>query len=149
MTDQNPHTDRSTASAETSTSGASEILGQLWRYALTGGLATVVNIAIYWCLRDALGWAANAAWLIGYLGAVVTGYSIHSRWSFRGYGRERSLVRTGGKFFLASLVSLGINSFWVWLLVEKAGWPTWAPIPLVIVVTPLAVFAINRRWVFR
>lgn len=142
-------TDRITAAPVRPSNASTEIFWQALRYALTGGFATFVNIAIYWYLREVMGWAANAAWLIGYLGAVVTGYTIHSSWSFRGYGQARTVLRTGGRFFLASLISLGINSLWVWLLVEMAGLPTWAPIPLTIVATPLAIFTINRRWVFR
>jgi putative flippase GtrA len=124
------------------------LLGQLVRYAITGGLASIVNIAIYWVGATFLGVNPNLAMLIGYVGAVVTGYVVHSRWSFRGHGRRDNVVRTGGRFFLVSLVSLALNSFWVWLLVEHFGGPTWWPIPLVLGVTPLAIFWLNRRWVF-
>jgi putative flippase GtrA len=49
---------------------------------------------------------------------------------------------------LVSLIGLALNSFWVWLLVQRLDLPLWAPYPLVLGVTPLAVFALNRRWVF-
>ena len=47
-----------------------------------------------------------------------------------------------------SLVSFALNQLWVWLLVVHFGLPLWAPYPLVLGVTPLIVFALNRRWVF-
>lgn len=125
----------------------SELLGQLVRYALTGGLASIVNIGVYWVLA-ARGMDPNLAWGIGFVAAVLVGYAVHSRWSFRGHGRRDNLARTGGRFVIVSLVSFGLNSFWVWLTVQKLELPLWAPYPLVLAVTPLVVFALNRRWVF-
>jgi putative flippase GtrA len=79
---------------------------------------------------------------------VIVGYIIHSRWSFRGHGRRDNLARTGGRFVIVSLVSFAVNQFWVWLLVRHFGLPIWAPYPPVLLVTPLLVFWLNRRWVF-
>ena len=124
-----------------------EILGQLVRYALTGGLASLVNIGVYWAFA-AGGMDPNLAWTIGFLAAVAVGYVIHSRWSFQGHGRRDNLARTGGRFFAVALVSFAINQLWVWLLVQYLDLPLWAPYPLVLGVTPLIVFALNRRWVF-
>jgi hypothetical protein len=50
---------------------------------------------------------------------VLVGYVVHSRWSFRGHGRRDNLARTGGRFVIVSLVSFGLNQFWVWLLVQR------------------------------
>ena len=124
-----------------------EILGQLVRYALTGGLASLVNIGVYWALA-AGGMDPNLAWTVGFLAAVVVGYVIHSRWSFQGHGRRDNLARTGGRFFVVALISFAINQLWVWLLVQHLDLPLWAPYPLVLGVTPLIIFALNRRWVF-
>jgi putative flippase GtrA len=124
-----------------------EILGQLVRYALTGGLASLVNIGVYWVLA-AGGMDPNLAWTIGFLAAVAVGYVIHSRWSFQGHGRRDNLARTGGRFFAVALVSFAINQLWVWLLVQRLDLPLWAPYPLVLGVTPLIIFSLNRRWVF-
>ena len=123
------------------------LLGQLARYAVTGGLATIVNIAVYWVLA-AGGMDPNLAWAFGYVAAVIVGYVVHSRWSFRGHGRRDNLARTGGRFVLVSLVSFGLNQLWVWLLVQRLDLPLWSPYPLVLGVTPFVVFVLNRRWVF-
>ena len=127
--------------------GHKEIAGQLVRYGLTGGLASIVNIGVYWVLA-ASGMDPNLAWTIGYLAAVLVGYVVHSRWSFRGHGRRDNLARTGGRFFAVSLVSFALNQLWVWLLVRELALPLWAPYPLVLGVTPLIIFSLNRRWVF-
>ena len=124
------------------------LIGQLFRYGVTGGLASIVNIAIYWVAATPLHVDANVSMFLGYVAAVIVGYVVHSRWSFRGHGRRGNLARTGGRFVLVSLVSFGLNSFWVWLFVRHLGGPTWWPIPPVLVITPLVVFTLNRRWVF-
>lgn len=123
------------------------LLAQLVRYGLTGGLTTIVNIGVYWILA-ARGMDPNLAWAFGYVAAVLVGYVVHSRWSFRGHGRRDNIVRTGGRFLIVSLVSFGLNQFWVWLLVREMELTLWAPYPLVLLVTPLLVFALNRKWVF-
>ena len=125
----------------------SELGGQLVRYALTGGLASIVNIGVYWLLA-ARGMDPNLAWAFGFAAAVAVGYVVHSRWSFRGHGRRDNLARTGGRFVVVSLVSFGLNQLWVWLLVQRLDLPLWAPSPLVLGVTPFVVFALNRKWVF-
>ncbi|MDB5683919.1 MAG: hypothetical protein JWM75_1617 [Sphingomonas bacterium] len=135
--------------AETTQAARLELLGQLFRYAVTGGLASFVNIAIYWVVATPLRVDANLAMFFGYVAAVLVGYVVHSRWSFRGHGRRDSLARTGGRFVLVSLVSFALNSLWVWLFVRHLGGPTWWPIPPVLIVTPLLVFWLNRRWVFQ
>jgi putative flippase GtrA len=124
-----------------------EVAGQLVRYALTGGLASIVNIGVYWVLA-LRGMDPNLAWALGYVAAVIVGYVVHSRWSFRGHGRRDNLARTGSRFVLVSLISFALNQFWVWLLVQAWDLPLWAPYPLVLGVTPLVIFALNRKWVF-
>ncbi len=124
-----------------------ELIAQLARYALTGGLASIVNIGVYWVLA-ANGMDPNLAWGFGYVAAVIVGYVVHSRWSFRGHGRRDNLARTGSRFVIVSLVSFGLNQLWVWLLVQRLGLPLWSPYPLVLGVTPFVIFALNRRWVF-
>jgi putative flippase GtrA len=125
-----------------------ELLGQLVRYAFTGGLASIVNIGVYWTLA-LRGMDPNLAWTVGFVAAVLVGYVVHSRWSFRGHGRRDNLARTGGRFVIVSLVSFGLNQFWVWFMVQHWELPLWAPYPLALGVTPLVVFALNRRWVFQ
>ena len=125
-----------------------ELLGQLIRYGITGGLASVVHLGLYWTLAELAKVAPLIANFIGFVGALIVGYTIHSHWSFRGHGRRGNLARTGGRFFAVSLVGLALNSFWVWLFVERLGGATWWPMPFMLFVTPLAVFYLNRRWVF-
>jgi putative flippase GtrA len=124
------------------------LIGQIGRFVISGGLATALNVAVYWVVAVPLRVEPLLANLLGYLAAMVSGYVLHSRWSFKGHGRRDDPVRTTSRFFIVSLVSLGLNSLWVWLLTDFfALAPSWPIIPM-LVVTPLVTFALNRRWVF-
>jgi putative flippase GtrA len=124
------------------------LIGQLVRFGLTGVLATLVNIVVYQIAAARFGIDPNLAWAIGYVAAVLVGYVTHSRFSFRGHGVRDNLARTGGRFIIVSLISFALNSFWVWLLVQSLVLPLWAPYPLILGLTPLITFTLNRKWVF-
>ena len=126
----------------------SVLIGQLGRFAVSGGLATALNVAVYWIVAVPLRVEPLLANLLGYLAAMLSGYVLHSRWSFKGHGRRDDPLRTTSRFFIVSLVSLALNSLWVWLLTGLFGLtPSWPIIPMLLV-TPLATFELNRRWVF-
>ncbi len=124
------------------------LLGQLFRYGVSGGLASFVNIGIYHAGVKAAHLDPNLAWTLGFIGAASVAYVIHSRWSFKGHGRRDNVWRQTMRFMLVSLVSFALNSFWVWLLVKHFALPTWSPYPFALFVTPLLVFWLNRQWVF-
>jgi putative flippase GtrA len=72
---------------------------------------------------------------------------MHSRWSFRDHGRRTR--STGVKFVTVSLISLGLNSLWVWLFTGPLELsPAWPILPMLFV-TPAVTFLLNRQWVFR
>lgn len=123
------------------------MLAQIVRYTITGGLVTALGAAIYWLLAAFVGIAPLLANLAAYLVMVSTGYVMHSRWSFRGHGDRRNPLTTL-RFFLVSLVSLALNSLFVWLLTGLLAGPKWWPVLTMLFVTPVIVFALNRQWVF-
>lgn len=124
------------------------LLGQLVRYGIAGLVASLVNIGIYHSCVKLGGLDPNLAWTIGFCGAAGVGYIMHGAFSFKGHGgRDRQHVRIV-RFMIVSLISFALNSLWVWLLVQYLDLPLWAPYPLVLCVTPLLVFWLNRQWVF-
>ncbi|MBO9574398.1 MAG: GtrA family protein [Sphingobium sp.] len=125
------------------------VKAQLLRYAVTGAGVTALQAAIYWLLAGPLAVHPQLANFTGYLAAVASGYVLHGRFSFRGHGGRDRPVARAARFVAVSLVSLGLNAFWVWLWVTHFALPVWAPIPFMGVVTPALVFLLNRQWVFR
>jgi putative flippase GtrA len=126
----------------------SVLLGQLTRYAVTGGFVTALGAGVYWVTATFFGVAPLLANVLAYAIAVALGYVLHSRWSFRGHGRRDNVARTTSRFFVVSLVSFGLNSLFVWVLTGPLQGPTWWPVVPMLFVTPLVTFALNRRWVF-
>lgn len=124
------------------------VIAQLLRFVVSGGLVTVLGVGVYALVALVLKWHPQIGNLLAYLAAAGTGYVLHSRWSFRGHGRRDNLARTGSRFLIVSFVSLGLNSFWVWLMTEPLALsPAWPILPMLFL-TPLVTFTLNRQWVF-
>jgi len=127
------------------------VLLQIIRFGIAGGIATACHAVVYSPLAGYGITSPQIANVLGYLAAMITGYFLHSRWSFRGHGRRDNPGRTGIRFFLVSLVSYGLNAFFVFLLTDDRalGGPWWWPLGAFLFVTPAVTFVLNRYWVFR
>lgn len=121
---------------------------QLIRFIVAGGAVTVLAVAVYWTLATPFGVSPLLANLAGYVAAVVSGYVLHSRWSFRGHGDRDAPAARSVRFVVVSAISLALNSLWVWLLTGPLGGPTWWPILPMLAITPVVTFVLNRKWVF-
>ena len=124
------------------------IFGQILRFALVGGFVTALGAGAYWVPATFLGVPPLLANLLGYAVAVALGYVLHSKVSFRGHGSRDNPAQRTGRFIVVSLISLGLNSLFVWVLTGPLGGPTWWPVVPMLFVTPLVTFTLNRRWVF-
>ena len=125
-----------------------DLLGQLVRYVFTGGLVTIVHLAIYWGLAQPMHIAPLIANIVAQTVSTTLGYNLHSRWSFKGHGTRDNIARTGGRFLIVTAIGFGLNSVWVWVFTGLLHGPVWWPMPAMAIATPLIVFWLNRRWVF-
>ena len=128
--------------------GVSELFGQLFRYALTGGFVTALGIGAYLVAATLFDVPPLLANVLAYAICVAVGYVIHSRWSFKGHGRRDNIARTTSRFFIVSLISFALNSLFVWILTGPMHGPDWWPTIPMLFVTPLVTFGLNRKWVF-
>jgi len=125
-----------------------ELRGQIVRYAISGGGLTLFYSAVYWVAAVPFQVAALVANTMAFLLTVAVGFAVHSRWSFRGHGRRDRPLRAYAIFLLINLAGFALNSFWVWLMVNRAGLsPSWPLLPIIFV-TPWLSFYMNRRWTF-
>lgn len=122
--------------------------GQLVRFIMTGGFVTALGIAVYALVAIWFRWDPQLGNLLAYLVAVASGYLLHSRWSFRGHGGERT-HSTKLRFAMVSVISYALNSLWVWLFYTHLDLGRAVPIIPMLLVTPLVTFVLNRQWVFR
>jgi len=124
------------------------LFGQFIRFGLVGGFVTALGVVAYYVPATYFGVAPLLANLLAYLVAMAFGYVLHGKVSFRGHGSRDNAAQRTVRFFIVSLISLGLNSIWVWSLVEYLNGPTWWPVLPMLFVTPLVTFALNRNWVF-
>ena len=124
------------------------MLAQLVRFGITGAFVTALGVGVYVLVVRLLGWHPQVGNVLAYVTAMATGYLMHSSWSFRDHGGERTHA-TKVKFVLVSLISYALNAFWVWLFFSYLGLGDLAPIVPMLFVTPLVTFVLNRQWVFR
>ena len=124
------------------------MIGQLARFVVSGAFVTALGVGVSALVAICLRWHPQLGNFLAYVVAVATGYMMHSRWSFRDHGGERT-HGTKLKFVAVSLASLALNSFWVWLLYTQLDWGRAAPIVPMLFVTPVVTFTLNRQWVFR
>ena len=124
-----------------------ETFGQLVRFAVVGFSLAGVYSAIYWYLATYV-MAPVLAVVIAFLVSVSIGFVLHSRWSFRGHGRQED-NRLKTKFLMVQTCGFLLNEAFTWVLTGPlVHGPTWWPLVPAIFVTPLATFVFNRLWVF-
>ncbi|MEO6432898.1 MAG: GtrA family protein [Sphingomicrobium sp.] len=124
------------------------MIGQLLRFVITGGFVTALGVGVYALVALWLHWDPQLGNFLAYVVAVATGYVLHSRWSFRDHGGQRT-HSTKLRFAAVSIISYALNSLWVWLLFTHFDLGRAAPIVPMLFVTPVVTFILNRQWVFR
>jgi putative flippase GtrA len=124
------------------------LLGQLARFVISGAFVTGLGVAVYALVALVLRWHPQIGNFLAYVVAVATGYFMHSAWSFKGHGAERT-HGTKLRFAIVSVISYALNTFWVWLLFTRLQVGPSAPIFPMLFVTPAVTFVLNRQWVFR
>lgn len=123
-----------------------EAFAQLVRFAAAGLGVTAFSAAIYLVYAVLLHVEPILANMVSHFCGVAAGYTVHSRWSFRGASHQSPASL--GKFAFVSGIALLLNSTWVWIATGLMHGPAWAPVPAMLFVTPLVSFALNRYWVF-
>ena len=123
-------------------------LFQLIRYAIVGAAITAGGQAIYYALAESRTTSPLVAIAIAWIVGVGVGYFAHGWISFAGHGARDDHGRMGLRFVAVNLIGYALNSFWVWLLVDRLGGATWWPIPPNVALTPLMTFWLHRRWTF-
>lgn len=123
-----------------------EAVGQLIRFGLVGIGLTLLYAVIYWPLATYVMWPVLAV-IIAFAVAVTVGFFLHSRWSFRGHGKEET-GRTKLQFLMVQTSGMLLNALFTWLCTDLWHLATWTPLVPAVLVTPFVTFFLNRWWVF-
>ena len=131
------------------TAGAArrEMFWQIVRYGVNGSIVTALYSAVFAALDSWTAAPPQICNFAGYIAALILGYFLHSRVTFRNHGnRDRaSQIR----FVIASIPSFMLNAFWTWLMTDMLKLPHWTVHVPIWLVTPAVIFVLNRWWVFR
>ena len=100
------------------------LLGQLWRYCITGGIAFVVDFGLFALFLYGLDFHYLIANLFGLVGGLVVNYLISVGWVFTACERNFE-KKKGFEFFLFALIGVlgvGLNQLLMWLMVGLLEW---------------------------
>ena len=92
------------------------------KFGVVGASGFVIHGGILYLLRDVAGINQFVANIIGFVAAASSNYFLNRWWTFR--SNEKRVAVEYLKFFLVSVVGLGINSGSLWLLSRL--FPAWA-----------------------
>jgi len=122
------------------------LIKQLFRFGVVGGVSTLLNSAIFLILVDSLEVQPLLGNLIAFLCAFLVSYFGHSSWTFQDNQHSKERI---SKFLVISLMGLLINSGFVWILMHVLAYSAYIAILPMIFLTPPLVFVINKAWVFK
>lgn len=125
------------------------LFGQIAAYAIGGGAITLLHSGIYWLLAEPIHIDAYLANTIAAVVASVSSYLLHSRWTFGHTNNAAKGLGAPTRFVVVQLLIYLLNSFWVWLFVEKLALGVTLSIVPMILATPWLGFVLNRWWTFR
>jgi putative flippase GtrA len=115
---------------------ASGVLGQLVRFGIAGGISSVVYSLVYLPLTA-----------YAFAVAVVVGFFLHSRWSFKGHAKEPGAGRHF-KFVIVQAAGLSLNAVITWIGTALLHLHPWIPLIPAVLLAAILSFVLNRLWVF-
>jgi putative flippase GtrA len=129
-------------------------LRQFVKFAIVGGTGTLVNLAVFQLLvflyEHGTGGSAGIfnqiAVGIAFCVAVTSNFLLNRFWTFRHRGR---IIRNFSRFFLVSLVGLGLNELMFTLLHNVAGVHRLLSLLLAILIVTPFNFVGSKWWAFR
>ena len=123
-----------------------QLMRQLFRFGIVGGLATLLNSVVFVILVDRLHIQPLLGNLLAFLSAFFVSYFGHSWWTFKNTKHSHEKL---AKFLTTSLIGLAINSGFVWVLMHHLHQTAYVATLPMIFITPLLIFFINKFWVFQ
>jgi putative flippase GtrA len=120
---------------------------QLVRFGAVGGVGFVINLAVYTLCVHALAIDYHAAAVVAWLVAVANNFVLNRHWTFdAGDGRAHFQAL---RFFVVSLVALGVSQLLLTAFVEGAGIAKVAAQALAVAASMPLNFLGNKLWSFR
>lgn len=120
---------------------------KFFKFATVGILATFAHASIYLILLTCLEINEQTSNILGFLVAFFTSYYGQRYWTFTNRNIS-SKSKTKLKFLVSSVVSLVLNSLWVYINSNLLGLNSKYAVIGIVFITPLIIFIILNYWVF-
>lgn len=125
------------------------LIGQIWRFATVGVLATAAHLIIYSALTELLVVEPLAANAIAFVLAFGISFTGQAGWTFRDDAGGRWLTSARlTRFLAASVAGFAFNTSIVFVIVTWLDYPGIYALPFMATLVPAALFLLNKYWVF-
>ena len=94
----------------------SKIIPQAFKYAVVGGIATVVDMGLLYILTEFVSVFYLLSATISFLIAAVVNYSINKAWTFK--NKSAKVAKQFGVFFFFAVIGAGLNLFFLYVFTE-------------------------------
>ena len=91
------------------------------KFGIVGASGFVIHGGLLYLLRDVVGINQFVANVIGFVAAATSNYFLNRSWTFHSHEKQMTLEYL--KFFLVSVIGLGINTGSLWILTHLL--PQW------------------------
>jgi putative flippase GtrA len=119
---------------------------QVFKFGVVGGSGYVINLIVFAVLTEALGIHHIAAAVLSFCVAVSNNFLLNRHWTFQ--ATEGHAGFQAARFFTVSLLALGVNLIFLYLLVDVASAPE-LPAQAVAVAAAMPFnFLGNKLWTF-
>lgn len=120
---------------------------QFIKFSLVGASGTIVDWVFYFVLTRWLGIFYLIAKTLSFVIAAINNYVWNRIWTFR--SKEKNITGEFAKFFLVSLVGLGLNVLIMYLAVDKLAISDLWGLVLATAVVTFWNFLANKFWTFK
>ncbi|MCI8388850.1 MAG: GtrA family protein [Clostridiales bacterium] len=123
---------------------------ELISYVFFGGLTTLVNWGVYFIFNDVVNIHYQAAQWIAWVAAVIFAFVVNKRYVFNDNDMtKQGLARQTLEFFGVRLISNGVESLLLALMVETMHMSSNISKIIVSVITVILNYFASKLWIFR
>ena len=116
------------------------------KFGIVGFSGVFIDFGITYLLRDKVKIQQFVANAIGFCTAATSNYFLNRVWTF--HSQNPQVALEFGRFFLISLMGLGINTLILWFLVKKMDWNFYFSKLLAVGVVTIWNFVVNTLYTF-
>lgn len=126
-------------------------LRQLIKFAIVGGINTLIDWVVYWLVLIITGWNLQIfkqlAKALSFIISATSSYIMNRQWTFR--SQNRNISKEAAKFFLVSSFGLVLNNLFFYIITGIGGCKDIFGLIIATALVTFWNFFANRHWTFR